>query len=92
MLKHCFISVSPLRFIVELCPEFDCFPDKTLHISVRLNKQIVVRTHRYGGRWGQENISGDMPFTRGNNFTLKIQVTAPKYQVVIRIYLLGDRL
>ncbi|XP_059155124.1 uncharacterized protein LOC131940482 [Physella acuta] len=61
------------KFTVELCNTKDCYVDKALHLSVRFNKQYVVRTGKKDGKWEREVTRGDMPFTRGSNFVLEIR-------------------
>ncbi|XP_059146309.1 galectin-7-like [Physella acuta] len=85
-----FIPPNAQKFTVELCSEEDCLPDKILHVSIRFNHQLVVRTHRYNGKWGKELTRGGMPFTRGTNFTFKIQNTPANIKLYVNSLYFAD--
>ncbi|XP_076129337.1 galectin-4 [Alosa pseudoharengus] len=62
--------------------------DIAMHINPRFNeggKQILVRNHRQGERWGKEerNIQGPFPFAPGQPFEMKILVTYNEFKVVV---------
>ncbi|XP_062406285.1 galectin-5-like [Sardina pilchardus] len=62
--------------------------DIALHINPRFNeggKQILVRNHRQGERWGREerNIQGPFPFAPGQPFEMKILVTYNEFKVAV---------
>lgn len=62
--------------------------DIALHINPRFNeggKQVLVRNHRQGERWGKEErtIQGPFPFAPGQPFEMKILVTYNEFKVAV---------
>ncbi|XP_059177261.1 uncharacterized protein LOC131956717 [Physella acuta] len=78
-----FIPPKAGRFNVELCTNLKCFPKKAFHLSVRLHKQIVIRTHKDEDKWAPEQTIGAMPFTRGTYFTLEIRSEQTQYKIFV---------
>ncbi|XP_028858702.1 galectin-3 [Denticeps clupeoides] len=62
--------------------------DIAFHINPRFNeggKQVLVRNHREGERWGKEErtIHGPFPFTPGQPFEMKILCTYNEFKVAV---------
>ncbi|XP_059177262.1 uncharacterized protein LOC131956719 [Physella acuta] len=78
-----FIPPRAVRFTLELCTTLTCFHEKAFHFSVRLNTQIVIRTHKNVNNWAPEQTRGAMPFTRGTYFTLEIRPEQTRYKISV---------
>uniref|UniRef100_A0A3P9I4L4 Galectin n=1 Tax=Oryzias latipes TaxID=8090 RepID=A0A3P9I4L4_ORYLA len=62
--------------------------DIAFHINPRFNeggKQVVVRNHKLGERWGQEerDLKGPFPFAAGSTFEMKVLCTAEAFRVAV---------
>ncbi|XP_030628008.1 galectin-3 [Chanos chanos] len=62
--------------------------DIALHINPRFNeggKQVVVRNHKLGERWGKEerNIQSPFPFIPGQHFEMRILCTFTEFKVTV---------
>ncbi|KAM4529446.1 galectin-3 [Fundulus diaphanus] len=62
--------------------------DIAFHINPRFNeggKQVVVRNHKVGDRWGPEerDLKGPFPFAPGSSFEMKILCTPETFRVAV---------
>ncbi|TWW69080.1 Galectin-3 [Takifugu flavidus] len=62
--------------------------DIAFHINPRFNeggKQVVVRNHKIGERWGTEerDLKGPFPFALGSPFEMKILCTQEMFRVAV---------
>uniref|UniRef100_A0A3B3CJJ8 Galectin n=1 Tax=Oryzias melastigma TaxID=30732 RepID=A0A3B3CJJ8_ORYME len=62
--------------------------DIAFHINPRFNeggKQVVVRNHKLGERWGQEerDLKGPFPFASGSTFEMKVLCTPEAFRVAV---------
>ncbi|KAG7467868.1 hypothetical protein MATL_G00136750, partial [Megalops atlanticus] len=62
--------------------------DIALHINPRFNeggKQVIVRNHKVGERWGKEerDIQSHFPFIQGQPFEMKILCTYNEFRVAV---------
>lgn len=52
-----------------------------LHFNPRFDENCVVRNTMTEGKWGEEERAGEMPFTKGLDFVLKIICTSDDYEI-----------
>lgn len=62
--------------------------DIALHINPRFNdggKQVLVRNHKLGEKWGAEerNLLGPFPFLPGHHFEMKILCSVSEFKVAV---------
>ncbi|XP_029902724.1 galectin-3 [Myripristis murdjan] len=62
--------------------------DIAFHINPRFSeggKQVLVRNHKVGERWGNEerNLRGSFPFAPGSAFEMKILCTSEEFRVAV---------
>ncbi|KAJ0027087.1 hypothetical protein NQD34_018087 [Periophthalmus magnuspinnatus] len=62
--------------------------DIAFHINPRFNdggKQVLVRNHKVGDRWGPEerDLKGAFPFAKGSPFEMKILCTHESFRVAV---------
>lgn len=62
---------------------FTEFENIVLHINPRFSEGCVVRNTMIDGKWGKEEKDGPMLFTKGQEFTIKIETTEDAYVISV---------
>lgn len=57
--------------------------DCNLHLSIRLNENIIVRNDRQRGAWGIEERFGGCPLERGQNFEILILAEHQRFKIAL---------